>query len=129
MKLVAMILLVAGILCNSMLAMSEGPVPFRALMKSTGAEPGIPSLDDANDQSSASSTLPAHRPPMTSGGRIMTGFGIGMFAVGGVVIVGTALLSGWDSSHKGELYGTGAGLFAGGATLIVFGDHHRRPAQ
>lgn len=59
----------------------------------------------------------------------MTGAGVGMFLLGGVVIVGTALLREWGSTAKFDAaYATGGGLFAGGATLIIVGER-RRSAQ
>jgi hypothetical protein len=129
MKLVAVALLVLGMLCNSTLAMAEGPVPFSALMQPAGAQPGIPPITDARDQSTAVATQPAHPRRMTTGGKIMTGAGIGMVAIGGVALVGAALLQDWAPAGKEAAgYATGAGLAAGGITLIVFGTH-RRSAQ
>ena len=129
MKLVAVALLVLGMLCNSTLAMAEGPVPFSALMQPAGAQPGIPPITDARDQSTAVATQPAHPRRMTTGGKIMTGAGIGMVAIGGVALVGAALLQDWAPAGKEAAgYATGGGLAAGGITLIVFGTH-RRSAQ
>jgi hypothetical protein len=62
---------------------------------------------------------------MTTGGKIMTGTGIGMFAIGVVVLIGTATVGYASSSDKDKLYGVGGGLLAGGVTLVVLGDHHR----
>jgi len=109
-----------------MIAVAEGPVPFKALMQTAGTQPSVPSITDAKDQSTAIATQPAHKTPMTSGGKIMTGVGIGFVAIGVVVIVGTAGLSGWaSSSDRDKLYGVGGGLIAGGVTLVVFGHHQR----
>jgi hypothetical protein len=125
MKLVAVALLVFGMLSNSMLAMAEGPVPFRALMQTASAQPTTTPITASQDQSTAVSTQPAHR-PMTSGGKIMTGAGIALCVIGGGVLVGTAVLNSLASpSHKAEAYGAGSGAVAGGAILIVFGDHRR----
>ena len=124
MKLVAVSLLVLGMLCNSMLAMAEGPVPFHALMQSAGSPPSVPPINGARDK--ALSTQPARPPHMTRGGKVMTG--IGMFAIGGVVVIGTALLDWGPHTAKVDAgYATGGGLTAGGITLFVLG-YHRRSA-
>jgi hypothetical protein len=130
MKLVAVALIVFGMLSNSMLAMAEGPVPFRALMQPASAQPTTTPITASQDQSTAVSTQPAHR-PMTSGGKIMTGAGIAICVIGGVVLVGAAALNnvwGFSPSDKAEAYGAGSGAVAGGAILIVLG-HHRRSAK
>jgi hypothetical protein len=124
MKLVAAALLVFGMLSNSMLAMAEGPVPFRALMQTASAQPTRTPITASQDQSSAVSTQPAHR-PMTSSGKIMTGAGIAIFVIGGGVLVGAAVLNLASPSHKAEAYGAGSGAVAGGAILIVLGNHRR----
>lgn len=130
MKLVAVALLFLGMLCNSVLAAAEGPVPFRALMRNAGAQPSIPPINDAKDQSTAVSTQPAHTHPMTSGGKIMIGVGIGMVVIGGAALVGAALSQSWPApaGKEAAAYATGGGLVAGGITLIAFGTH-RRSAQ
>jgi hypothetical protein len=129
MKLVAVALLVSGMLCTSMLAMAEGPVPFRAYMQAAGAQSAVPPAPNANNQFTAVSNPPGHT-HMTHGGKIMTGTGIGMLVAGGAVIAGTALLNSGDptTSKEAGLYGAGAGLCGGGVTLIIFG-HHRRSAE
>ena len=126
MKLVAVAFLAVVMLCNSALAMGEGPVPFRALMRAAGAEAAVPSPGDGNDQSPALSGKPAHATHMTSTGKVMIGTGIGLVAIGGVAVIGTAALHSWiGSPHKAELYGVGGGAMAGGVILIVLGNHHR----
>ena len=130
MKLVVVALLVFGMLSNSMLAMAEGPVPFRALMQTASAQPATTPITASQDQSTAVSTQPAHR-PMTSGGKIMTGAGIALCVIGGAVLIGAAALNnvwGFSPSDKAEAYGAGSGAVAGGAILIVLG-HHRRSAK
>lgn len=122
MKLVAVALLVLGMLCNSTLAAAEGPVPFSALMQPAGGQPGIPPITDAKDQSTAASTQPAHPPRITTGGKIMTGAGIGMVVIGGIFLVGSATVR---SPEKGAGFLIGGGIAAGGITLIVFGNHRR----
>ena len=63
---------------------------------------------------------------MTTGGKIMTGVGVGVFVVGMVGVVGTAAVGGWaSSSDKAKLYGAGGGAVAGGVTLVILGDHRR----
>lgn len=59
----------------------------------------------------------------------MIGTGIGLVVIGGIVMVGTAVLNSWaTSTDKAELYGAGGGICAGGTALIVLGSH-RRTAQ
>jgi hypothetical protein len=58
----------------------------------------------------------------------MTGVGIGMLGIGGAVLGGTAALHdvwGFSSSDKAKLCGAGGGVVAGGAILIVLGNHRR----
>jgi hypothetical protein len=131
MKLVAVAVLVVGMLSHSMLAMAEGPVPFRALMQTASAQPATTPIAASQDQSTAVSTQPAHR-PMTSGGKIMTGTGIALCVIGGGVLVGAVALNsawGFSPSRKAAAYGGGSGALAGGAILIVLGVHHRRSAK
>jgi hypothetical protein len=129
MKLIAVTVLVLGMLSDSMSAMAEGPVPFRAIMQTAGAQPSVSPLTNDQDKSTALSSKPVHRPRMTSGGRIMTGAGIAMLASGALVIAGTAVVQDWASpSKKAGLFVGGGGLAATGTVLIVLGSH-RRSAQ
>lgn len=125
MKIITVALLILGILGSSMMATAEGPVPFKALMQNAGTPPSATSVTPSQGQSAAVPTQPPHR-PMTSGGKMMTGFGIFMVAAGAVVIVGTASLNSWaSSSDKAKLYGAASGVAAGGVTLIILGKHRR----
>jgi hypothetical protein len=125
MKLAAVALLVVGILANSMLAIAEGPVPLRTFMQTAGTQPSAPQNTNAKDQSTSPSNQPAHT-HMTPGGKIIAGTGVGFLIIGGVVLVGTAVLSGWaSSSDKAKLYGAGGGVMAGGVVLIALGVHRR----
>ncbi len=127
MKLVIVALLVAGMLSQSMFAMAEGPVPFKALMQTAGAQPSTTPITASQDQSTAVPTQPAHG-PMTRGGKMMTGVGIALFVIGGGVIVGSAILNsawGFSASDKAKAYGSGSGAVAGGAILIVLGNRRR----
>jgi hypothetical protein len=127
MKLVTVALLVVGMLSNSMFAMAEGPVPFKALMQTAGAQPTTTPVTASQNQSTAVPTQPAHR-PMTRGGKMMTGFGIGLCVIGGSVLVASAVLNsvwGFSPSDKAKAYGAGGGAVAGGAILIVLGNRRR----
>lgn len=126
MKLVAAALLV-GLLCIPTLAVAEGPVPFNALMRNEGAQPGIPPLTDANDQPTAASNQPVHKTHMTRAGKIMTGVGIGMVAIGGVVMAATPNAFA-TTTDKNELYGASGATMGVGVALIVTGVR-RRSAQ
>jgi hypothetical protein len=130
MKLVAVALLFPGMMCNSMLAIAQGPVPFSAYMRAAGAQPSVSPAPDAKDQFTPVSNHPAHPTHMTSGGKAMIGGGVAMLAIGGAVIAGSALVvsGGFANSSKGAaLLATGGGLAAGGITLIVLGKHRRIP--
>jgi hypothetical protein len=94
-------------------------------MQTASAQPTTTPITASQDQSTAVSTQPAHR-PMTSGGKIMTGAGLALCGIGVVVLVGAAVLNSLASpSHKAEAYGAGSGAVAGGVILIVLGDHRR----
>jgi hypothetical protein len=113
MKLITVALLAVGMFSNSMMAMAESAVPFRALMQTASAKPAAPPITASQDQSTAASTQPAHR-PMTGGGKFMTGADIAICAIGGFVLVGTATLNIYaSSSDKAKLYGVGGGALAG----------------
>jgi hypothetical protein len=127
MKLITVALLVVGMLSQSMFAMAEGPVPFKALMQTAGAQPTTTQITASQDQSTAVPTRPAHG-PMTRGGKMMTGFGTALFVIGGSVLVGAAVLNGawgFSPSDKAKAYGAGSGAVAGGAILIVLGNRRR----
>src|SRR3974390_38430 len=125
MKLVAVALLVAAMLCNSTLAMAEGPVPFTALMQNAGAQSSGPPIPDAKNQAEIATQL-ARTGHMTTGGKIMVGVGVGMLAIGGVLFVGTRAWNGPASpTDKHELYGAGGATIGVGALLIFLGTHRR----
>lgn len=125
MKLIVVALLAVGILCNSTFAIAGTPVPFRALMQNGGAQPAAPSSPDAKNQSTSA-------PPkkhMTTGGKIMTGVGVGFLIIGGTVLIGTKAYNGYaTSTDRNELYGAGGATMGIGAVLILLG-MHRRSAQ
>ncbi len=129
MKLVAVALLILGIPCNAMLAMAEGPVPFRALMQTAGAEPAMSSKPDAKD-SSTQSTTSKH----ANGGKAERVTGGVLLGTGVAVITTTVVLvSAVQGSvgHPGRVWagiGGGAGMTGAGVTLIVLGSH-RRPSN
>lgn len=125
MKLVTVITLALGMLCNSILAAAEGPVPLKALMADAGAEPVMIANAGADDKSLTGSTQQSHK-TMTRGGKIMAGVGVGMLAIGATGLIGTAVWRGPVSpSDKHKLYAAGSGVMATGVVLIVFGSHRR----
>jgi hypothetical protein len=121
MKFVALALLVTAMLCNSTLAMAEGPVPFRALMQDAGAKPGGPPIPDAKNQAEIATQL-ARTGHMTTGGKIMVGVGASMLAIGGVLFAWPGKIT---PNDKHELYGAGGATMGVGAILIVLGTHRR----
>ena len=119
-------LLALGLFWNSVLAYAEGPVPFRSLMQTAGSPSGMLSARTDQQTQVATPTPPTH---LTHGGKAMIGSGIGLVAIGGGVIIMTAILNSWATPGKrGALYGGGGGVAAAGVTLIVLGNH-RRSAQ
>jgi hypothetical protein len=127
MKLVAVIVLLAGLLCNSMMATAEGPIPFSELAKTGGMQPSAIPAPDAGSVSSPTATQPAHT-HMTRGGKIMTGVGIGLLGFG-AVLFGTGASTpkdSWFGPQVREIGMASGAAFAGvGTTLIVFGTHRR----
>ena len=122
MKLVAVVALLVAMFCSSTLAMAEGPVPFRALMRNDGAQPGEPPLTDINDQPAATSNQAVHKTQthITRSGKIMTGVGIGLVAFGGLVMAVTPNAFA-TQTDKNELYGASGATMGVGVVLIVFG--------
>lgn len=120
MKLVAAVALLVAMFCSSTLALAEGPVPFRALMRNDAAQPGIPPLTDTDDPPAAASGKAVHKTHMTRSGKIMTGVGIGLVAIGGVVMALTPNAFA-TPTDKDELYGASGATMGVGVVLIVFG--------
>jgi hypothetical protein len=122
MKHLAALLLIAGILCSSTFASAQAVVPFKTLMQSGGAQPGVPPM-----QNPAAATQPP-RPHMTRGGKLEMGIGIGLVGLGGVFIAGGASVSDSDwfaGETRAVGYGGGAALAGAGVTLIYLGTHRR----
>ena len=123
MKLVTAVALIIAIFCGSTLAIAEGPVPFKTLMRG-GAQPGLPPIAGDDAQSASSSSQPAPKTHMTATGKVMTGVGIGLIAVGGLVMAATP--HAWaTSSEKDGLYAGSGATMGVGVVLIVFGVHRR----
>lgn len=127
MKLIAAAALVVAIFCSSTLTVAEGPVPFKALMRSEGAEPAVPQSTDGKAQSTATPNQPTRKTHMTRAGKIMTGVGIGFVAIGGVVMAFTPHAFA-TPTEKDELYGASGATMGAGVVLVVFGVR-RRSAQ
>jgi hypothetical protein len=128
MKRVAVSFLMIGMLCNSMRTIAEGPIPFNAIMQSSGAQPAIPSASDAQNTPRPAVSQQAPHRPMTTGGKVMVGVGIGFVGFGALLIAaGTTVKdSDWFASESRAVGFGGGAAFAGvGTTLIVFGWHRR----
>ncbi len=126
MKLVAVALLILGIPCNAMLAMAEGPVPFRALMQTAGAEAAMPDAQDSSIQSTKSKHANGGKGERVIGG-VLLGTGVAVITTT-VVLVSAGH---GDAGHPGRVWagiGGGAGMTGAGVTLIVLGSH-RRPSN
>jgi len=108
-------------------AMAEGPIPFKALMRNQGAQPGMPLFTDADAQSTSAPNQPAHKIHVTRSGKIMTGVGIGLVGIGGFVMAVTPHAFA-TPTDKNELYGASGATMGVGVVLIVLGTH-RRSAQ
>lgn len=127
MKRAIVSILVAGMLSNSGLVLAEGPVPLKEMMRPAGTELKMEVGNAGQDESKAATNQKA-RTHMTEGGKVMTGVGVGLCAIGGFVVIANASLSYWgSSSDRAKIYGAGAGTLGAGAVLIVLG-YHRRAA-
>ena len=126
-------LMMAGMFLNSACAIAEGPIPFNAMMQSSSYGPAIPPTPDAKETagaqpSAAVSTSPARKAHMTTGGKVMTGVGIGLVGVGATLMGIAAQDKPGSMFHSGvEVigYGGGAGFAGTGVVLIAFGVHRR----
>ena len=127
MKIIAMALLVSAILCNSVMVYAEDAIPFGALAKNGGIYPVAIPPPDKNDSAAANVTQTKQQNRMTTGGKVMTGVGIGFVAIGTVVFIAgaTAINDSWFGDVAGPTMGVGAVLAGGGIGLIVLGDHRR----
>ena len=132
MKLFAIAILGPSMLCNSMLAVAAGPIPFGKLAKDAAVDPVAPASPTAYDDTTPAASQPpnsAQHAPLTTGGKVMLGFGIGLTAIGaGLFATGaTCAKDSWfGSTCRGVGMGGGAGTAAAGVTLIVFGLHQRK---
>ncbi|MDR3727593.1 MAG: hypothetical protein P4K86_11180 [Terracidiphilus sp.] len=125
MKVFAVLFLILGMLCSSTLAVAENPIPFSALGKNGGIHPvAIPLPDDKDKAAPTQTPQPSH---MTTGGKVMTGVGIGLIAVGTLVFVAgaAAINDSWFGNAAAPLMGGGAAIGVGGTVLIIFGSHRR----
>jgi hypothetical protein len=129
MKQFAVLVLIVGMLCNCTLAVAEGPIPFHELARSASMRPSLPLLQDGQGSATAAQPQKPASRPMTRGGKIMTGFGIGLLGLGVLFIAAGATTSSDDflgSEFKTASFFTGGIFAAGGTTLIVFGTHRRK---
>jgi hypothetical protein len=125
MKFVAVVFLIAGVLCNSALASAEGPIPFSALEQAANAQP-IAAV--AHEATGNSTPVQVQSRPMTSGGKVMTGVGIGLLGLGVTMFAFGASVSRNDiagGTIRGVSFGAGGGFAAIGTGLIYFGVHRR----
>jgi hypothetical protein len=125
MKPALVCLLVLSMACSSSCAVAEGPIPVRALMQNAGAQSALPA--SSGDQSSpapdVSQTAP-HR-PMTTGGKVMTGVGIGLLALG-VAALATPQPKDGFAPAEGAVRATSILCAGVGVTLVVIGTHRRK---
>ncbi len=129
MKLVAVALLILGIPCNAMLAMAEGPVPFRALMQTAGAEPAMSSKPVAKivPPRALHRNMPMAERRNASPAESWLGTGVAVITT--TVVLVSAVQG--SAGHPGRVWagiGGGAGMTGVGVTLIVLGSH-RRPSN
>jgi len=126
MKLSVVTVLILGMICNCALAAGEGPIiPFGDLSK-IAAMPLVPGNQATSGAVSTASSRQSH--PMTRGGKIMTGVGVGFVGIGVVLIgMGAATDPHGFMGGTGRAIGFGGGAaFAGvGAGLILVGVHQR----
>ena len=131
MKVMAAFAVCFAILWNSVLAVGQGPVPFKEMMQSAGTQQvAAPMPNPDNQQSLAASTTTTHIGALTPKGKGMIIGGIALVAVGAVVIAADAAF-GCTVGTKGDEGRTAAAYCGGiaaagtGVTLIVFGGRSR----
>jgi hypothetical protein len=124
MKLALMCLLVLSLACSSSCAVAEGPIPVRALIQNAGTQAALPSSSgDQNPTPAVNQTAP-HR-PMTTGGKVMTGVGIGLLAIG-VAAIATPQPKDGFAPAEAEARAEGLLTAGVGVTLVVIGTHRRK---
>ncbi|HEY1986533.1 MAG TPA: hypothetical protein VGG85_14050 [Terracidiphilus sp.] len=127
MKLFALSILILSMLSSSTLALAEGPIPFSALAKNGGAYAAAIPWQDAQNNAAGAPIQTRPQSHMTSGGKVMTGVGIGLIAVGTLVFVAgvAATNDSWFHNAAAPCMGAGAAVGGGGVALIVFGNRRR----
>ena len=127
MKLSAYFLLIFVVLFSSMRAAAEDKIPFGDLAMNGGIHPVAIPLPDEKAQAQSSATRTARPSHMTTGGKVMTGVGIGFIALGVVVFAAgaAAINDSWFHDAAAPAMGVGAALGGGGTALIVVGNHRR----
>jgi hypothetical protein len=118
-------LLVAGLIFNSVLAVAEDPIPFKAMMQAAGGQAATPPAADANNAASQ----PAHAGKITAAGKGEMIGGAVLLGAGALAIGFTAAFNSTGFKTAGgktaALYGGGAAAAGVGVTLIVLGSHRR----
>lgn len=126
MKIVAVAFLILGMLCSSISAPAQGPVPFKKLMQNAGVQPAIPPkphAKDASNQSTESKHAKSGKAERVTGA-VLFGAGVATIATT-LAVVGVVHGS---AGHPGRVWagvGGGAGMAGVGVTLIVLGNHKR----
>lgn len=121
-RFVVVPLMSAAVLLSSVGAVAEGPIPFKAMMQSAGAQSAVPPKSQSGQQ--------VQPGPITSAGKAEIAGGFLLVGVGIITITATAVLntSGYTAAgaKTPALYGVGAGAAAVGVTLIALGFHRHR---
>ena len=129
MRIILVVMLVTALLFTSAPAMAENAAPLRSLVQDAGASAKIIPASEAAYDSSAAPARQVHSRPMTRGGKIMTGIGIGLMGAGVAVIAQGATIKSSDivgSVVKSYCLGSGLGLTAAGGALTIVGVHRRK---
>jgi len=119
-------LLIVAASVNSMQAIAEDMIPFKAIMQSASAEPAMQPKPDAKEgdiQSTASKHANRGKTERVAGG-ILLGTGIAVITTTLAVVTATH----GSAGHPGRVWagiGGGAGMTGAGVTVIVVGNHKR----
>jgi hypothetical protein len=116
---------IGALLLNSLCAVAEDPIPFKAMMQSAGAQPAVPPTPDAQSQQANTGKITAVGKTEIVGGYVLLG-------AGAVTVALTAAINSgfkFSGSKVTALYAGGGAAAGVGVTLIVLGFHRRSKSK
>ena len=123
MRIFAATVLILVMMFHSVETLAAPPIPFRELSRSAAPLPSAQSTPAASVP-----TQPVRSRPMTRGGKIMVGVGIGFLGIGAGLIGIGASTDPHDflgSTARGVGFGAGTAFAGVGGALIYVGAHRR----